>query len=207
MYFDQRNNYLCPVFLLMFSSHVLLEIKHKPTHPAVLHHDALKQCAAAFASHMYTHKFINKDTHTEIKQTHKHMLRILCSRIPLSVSVRHAHAQTRRQGIHLWHFIMRTYCTVVTYLSMFCLKAQPDCITTQVQTLSLTHTNTHARSCSLPAVTDVPVTGENEFRIVSELSRELIVAWPLFMKRIKAKRLVCLVTISQQRYRMEVCLC
>lgn len=52
-------------------------------------------------------------------------------------------------------------------------------------------------------MTDVPVTGENEFRIVSELSRELIVAWPLFMKRIKAKRLVCLVTISQH----GVCVC
>lgn len=43
---------------------------------------------------------------------------------------------------------------------------------------------------SLPAVTDAAVAGENEFRIVRELSRELIVAWPPFMKRVKAKRLV-----------------
>lgn len=42
---------------------------------------------------------------------------------------------------------------------------------------------------SPPAVTDAPVTAENEFKIVSKLSSELIVAWPLFMKRVKAKRL------------------
>ncbi len=87
--------------------------------------------------------------------------------------------------------------TEVISLTVSCLKPQHNCITIQTQTLSPTHRHTHCRS--LPAVTDVPVTGENEFRIVSELSRELIVAWPLFMKRIKAKRLVCLVTISQQR--------
>lgn len=76
------------------------------------------------------------------------MLNILFLHIPLlllSVSIRHTHvhAQTRRRGVHLWHFIIHAFCTVVTYLSMFCLKAQPDCITTQVQTLSLTHTNAH----------------------------------------------------------------
>lgn len=142
------------------------------------------------------------------------MLDILFLHIPspvlsVSVSFRHAHmhTQTCRQGSHLWHFIIHTYCTVVTYPSMLCLKAQPDCITLQAQLLPHTDKHTHTHSCLLPAVTDVPVTGENEFRIVSELSRELIVAWPLFMKRIKAKRLVCLVTISQQRYRMEVCVC
>lgn len=64
-----------------------------------------------------------------------------------------------------------------------------------IQTPTIPDTEIHR----LLAVTDVLVTGENEFRIVSKLSRELIVAWPLFMKRINVKRLVCLVTISQQR--------
>ena len=79
------------------------------------------------------------------------------------------------------------------HLNILCSEAQVCCITAQTHTLCNKHRH------QLPAVTDVAVTGENEFRIVSELSRELIVAWPLFMKRIKAKRLVFLVTISQQR--------
>lgn len=84
---------------------------------------------------------------------------------------------------------------------MFCSKLQLCSITGLV-----CNKRTH-HSHLAPAVTDVAVTGENEFRIVSELSRELIVAWPLFMKRRKAKRLVFLLTISQQRWRGTVCVC
>ena len=127
-------------------------------------------------------------THTEIKHTN------LCSTFYLFTYLKQCLTHIIKVSpLAFYH----PNITELIRLNVFRLKPQLNCITIQAQTLSPTHKHTYTHL--LPAVTDVPVTGENEFRIVSELSRELIVAWPLFMKRIKAKRLVCLVTISQQR--------